>query len=198
MSSYAFESASRIVCTYVERGISRLATIDTRTCKLTPIETPYTEITYLRAAPGVAVFKGGSFAEPRSIVRLDLSNMQFEVLRRSMEIEIDAGYISTPRAIEFPTEDGLTAHGFFYPPRNRDYRAPNGERPPLLVQSHGGPTSAAAAALSLIFQYWTSRGIAVLELEPQLRAVRRRAATGAHQRRVPDRLQHRLHAVMIS
>jgi dipeptidyl aminopeptidase/acylaminoacyl peptidase len=164
MSSYAFESASRIVCTYVERGISRLATIDTRTCKLTPIETPYTDITYLRAAPGVAVFKGGSFAEPRSIVRLDLSNMQFEVLRRSMQIEIDAGYISTPRAIEFPTEDGLTAYGFFYPPRNRDYRAPDGQRPPLLVQSHGGPTSAAVAALSLSFQYWTSRGIAVLDV----------------------------------
>ena len=164
MSSYAFESATRIVCTYVERGISRLATIDTRTGKLTPIETPYTDITYLRAAPGVAVFKGGSFAEPRSIVRLDLNNMQTEVLRRSMKIEIDGGDISTPHAIEFPTEGGLTAHGLFYPPRNRDYRAPNGERPPLLVQSHGGPTSAAAAALSLIFQYWTSRGIAVLDV----------------------------------
>jgi dipeptidyl aminopeptidase/acylaminoacyl peptidase len=164
MSSYAFESASRIVCTYIERGISKLATIDTRTCKLTPIETPYTEVTYLRAAPGVAVFKGGSFAEPRSIVRLDLSIMQIEVLRRSMKIEIDAGYISTPRALEFPTEGGLTAHGFFYPPRNRDYRAPEGERPPLLVQSHGGPTSAAAASLSLTLQFWTSRGIAVLDV----------------------------------
>jgi dipeptidyl aminopeptidase/acylaminoacyl peptidase len=164
LSSYAFESASRIVCTYIERGISKLATIDTRTCTLAPIETPYTEITYLRAAPGVAVFKGGSFVEPRSIVRLDFSTMEFEVLRRSMKIEIDPGYISTPRAIEFPTEDGLTAHAFFYPPQNNDYRAPEGERPPLLVQSHGGPTSSGAAALGLIFQYWTSRGIAVLDV----------------------------------
>jgi dipeptidyl aminopeptidase/acylaminoacyl peptidase len=164
LSSYAFESANRIVCTYSDRGISKLATIDTRSLELMPIENPYTEITYLRAAPGVAVFKAGSFTEPRAIVRLDLSSRQFDALRRSMNVNIDPGYISAPRAIEFPTADDLTAHGFFYPPQNRDYLAPEGERPPLLVQSHGGPTSAGAAALSLSFQYWTSRGIAVLDV----------------------------------
>ena len=112
----------------------------------------------------MAVFKGGSFVEPRSIVRLDFNTMKIEVLRRSMKIEIDPGYISVPRAIEFPTADGLTAHAFFYPPQNCDCRAPEGERPPLLVQSHGGPTSAAASALSLSFQYWTSRGVSVLDV----------------------------------
>ncbi|HXM36524.1 MAG TPA: prolyl oligopeptidase family serine peptidase, partial [Pyrinomonadaceae bacterium] len=67
-------------------------------------------------------------------------------------------------AIEFPTEGGLNAHGLFYAPRNRDYRAPDGERQPLLVQSHGGPTSAATSALALSIQYYTSRGIAVLDV----------------------------------
>ena len=47
-----------------------------------------------------------------------------------------------PEAIEFPTEGGLTAHAFYYAPKNKDYAAPEGERPPLLVISHGGPTSA--------------------------------------------------------
>jgi dipeptidyl aminopeptidase/acylaminoacyl peptidase len=36
--------------------------------------------------------------------------------------------------------------------------------PPLWVHSHGGPTSAAGASLSLSIQYWTSRGIAVLDV----------------------------------
>jgi dipeptidyl aminopeptidase/acylaminoacyl peptidase len=164
MSSYAFADTDQIVCAYIQRGISRLATIDTATRQCTPIKNPYTSITYLRASAGQVVFKGGSFAEPQSIVRLDLSNMKFEVLRRSMKIEIDPGYVSTASAIEFPTTDGATAHGFYYAPQNRDYSAPEGERPPLLVQSHGGPTAAGAAALSLTFQYWTSRGFAVLDV----------------------------------
>ena len=164
MSSYAFESAERIVCTYGERGMSRLATIDTRTLKLDPIDSTYTDISYVRAAAGQAVFRAGSPTEPPSIVKLDLKAGKVEVLRRSNNLKIDAGYISIPRAIEFPTEHGLTAHGFFYPPQNRDYRAPENERAPLLVKSHGGPTSAAATALSLSIQYWTSRGISVLDV----------------------------------
>jgi dipeptidyl aminopeptidase/acylaminoacyl peptidase len=164
MSSYAFESAEGIVCSYLERGLARLARIDTTTGKCTLIESPYTNITYVRASSGGVVFKGGSFTEPQSIVRLKPGSTQFEVLRRSLKVAIEPGYISTARAVEFPTAGGLTAHGFFYPPQNSDYRAPAGERPPLLVQSHGGPTSAGAAALSLSFQYWTSRGVAVLDV----------------------------------
>ncbi|CAN5816495.1 S9 family peptidase [soil metagenome] len=164
MSNYAFESADKIICTYYERGISQLSSIDTRTRKLQPIETTYTDITFLRAAPGQAVFRAGSPSEPPSIVRLDLNTRVFEVLRRSNNLDIDTGYFSSPRPIEFPTTDGLTAHGFFYPPQNLDYRAPGGELPPLLVKSHGGPTSAASTALSLTIQYWTSRGIGVLDV----------------------------------
>ncbi|MDQ3668424.1 MAG: S9 family peptidase [Acidobacteriota bacterium] len=164
MSNYAFESEEKIICTYCERGMFQLASIDTRTRKFQPIETNYTDIAFVRAAPGQTVFRAGSPAEPPSIVRLDLNTETFVVLRRSNNRHIDAGYFSSPRAVEFPTTDGLTAHGFFYPPQNPDYLAPDGERPPLLVKSHGGPTSAAATALSLTIQYWTSRGIAVLDV----------------------------------
>jgi len=164
MSNYGFESADKIICTYYERGMSQLASIDSRTRKLQPIDTNYTDITFLRAAPGQTVFRAGSPAEPPSIVRLDLNTRTFDVLRRSNNLDIHTGYLSSPRAIEFPTTDGLTAHGFFYPPQNLDYRAPGGERPPLLVKSHGGPTSAAATALSLTIQYWTSSGIGVLDV----------------------------------
>ena len=164
MSTYAFESAEKIVCSYIENGISRLALIDTRTRQLELLDSPYTDIRYVRAAPGQAVMRAGSPTEPASIVRLDLETRSFDLLRRSNNLAIDSGYLSVPRAVEFPTEDGLTANGFFYQPANRDYVALDGERPPLLVQSHGGPTAAAATALSLSIQYWTSRGIAVLDV----------------------------------
>jgi len=66
--------------------------------------------------------------------------------------------------MEFPTENGVTAHAFFYAPRNRGYTGPSGDQPPLLVRSHGGPTAATSTVLSLGVQYWTSRGIAVLDV----------------------------------
>ena len=164
LSTYAFASAEQIVCTYSERGISKLATIDTRTLKLEAIKTDYTDISYVRAALGRAVFRAGSPTEPPSIVKLDLQTGNVDVLRRSNNLKIDPRYISIPQAIEFSTQRGLTAHGFFYPPQNGDCTAPEGERPPLLVKSHGGPTSATATALSLSVQYWTSRGIGVLDV----------------------------------
>jgi dipeptidyl aminopeptidase/acylaminoacyl peptidase len=162
MSTYAFVSPDSIICTYNERGTWKLANLDTATKKLKPIKTNYTDISYLRAMSGKVVFVAGSPTEPTSIVQLDLESKRFDVLRRSPDLFIDTGYLSIPRAIEFPTERGLTANAFFYPPQNQDYIAPQDERPPLLVISHGGPTSVVSTKLDLMIQYWTSRGFAVV------------------------------------
>jgi dipeptidyl aminopeptidase/acylaminoacyl peptidase len=162
--TYAFESARRLICAYTQEGAWQLASIDTGSRKLEGIGTPYTSISQVHAAPGRAIFHAGSPTEPTSIVQLDLATGQIEILRRSSTVEIDPGYLSPPQAVEFPTEDGLTAHAFFYPPRNRDHAAPPGERPPLLVFSHGGPTGATSSTFRLSVQYWTSRGFAVLDV----------------------------------
>ena len=164
MSTYAFVSSDNIICAYNEKGTWQLASPDIATKKFQTIKTPYTDISYLRAMPGQVVFIAGSPTEPASIVRLDLRSKRTEVLRRSTDVVIDAGYLSIPRQIEFPTGHGLTAHAFFYPQQNWDYQAPLGELPPLLVISHGGPTSIASSKLDLMIQYWTSRGIAVLNV----------------------------------
>jgi dipeptidyl aminopeptidase/acylaminoacyl peptidase len=162
--AYAFESGERIICTYVRQGTSYLASLDTHSLELQPIDTPYTYLGALLAAPGRAVFHAGSAVEPLSIVQLDLATGEIDVLRRAHDLEIDRGYLSEPRAIEFPTENGLAAHAFYYPPKNKDFAAPDGEKPPLLVMSHGGPTGAATTTLDLEIQYWTSRGVGVLDV----------------------------------
>ncbi|MET0728456.1 MAG: prolyl oligopeptidase family serine peptidase, partial [Acidimicrobiales bacterium] len=76
----------------------------------------------------------------------------------------DPAWCSAPEAVEFPTGGGVRAHALFYPPTNPDTTAPAGELPPLLVMIHGGPTSAARPMLQLARQYWTSRGIAVVDV----------------------------------
>ena len=164
MSTYGFASAERIICTYTENGLWRLASLDTQSKQLQKIPTLYTSISGIHASSSTLIFSAGSSTQAASIVQLDLASQQLTVLRRSSDLMLDEGYLSRPQAVEFPTEQGRTAHALFYPPCNRDDTAAADERPPLLVKSHGGPTAAAGSTLSLGIQYWTSRGIAVLDV----------------------------------
>lgn len=164
MSTYAFASAEVIVGAYNEQGTWKLATVNTATGELAEIETPFTSFGGIRASGNRVIFTGGSPTKFGAVVLLDLASGEMEVLKRTSDLEIDEGYLSPPQTIEFPTENGLTAFGFFYAPQNHDFDAPAGEKPPLLVMSHGGPTGAASATLSLKIQFYTSRGVAVLDV----------------------------------
>ena len=164
MPTYAFESVGCIVCALGRRGTWQLGSLKRASRRLELIETPYSEIMGVRAIPGRVVFLGGSPTKEMSVVQLDVASSLVEVLRSSSDVAVGTAYLSGPEPIEFPTERGLTANALFYPPRNGDYAAPSAERPPLLVRSHGGPTSAVSSALNLGTQYWTSRGIAVLDV----------------------------------
>ncbi len=166
MSTFSFESQDSIICGYNRGGVWHLARLDLATLELETIDTAYTEIAEsLRAAPGRVVFGAGSPAEPLSIVELNLDTGRTEVLRRSSQVTVDPGYLSTHEFIEFPTERKQVSYALYYPPSNRDFQAPPQERPPLLVISHGGPTSAARASLNPLIQYWTSRGLAVADVD---------------------------------
>ena len=164
LSQYAFDGPGRIVCTFSQKGLSHLALIDAAAGTLDLIVTPYSHIGYLRASEGRAVFVGSAATRPSAVVLLDLATQAMQEIARAAQIEIDPGYLSLPEPIEFATEGGRTAHGLFYQPTNRDLAGPPNERPPLVVMVHGGPTSATTAALKLSAQYYTSRGVAVLDV----------------------------------
>ena len=164
LSTYAFESADRLVCTFAEQGIWRLGTINPRTKQFERIESPFTDVMFVQASAGRAILLAGSPIDPFAIIEMDLATRSINLLQRSTDIQIDAAYISEAQPVSFPTENGLTAHGFYYPAKNDDFTGRSEEKPLLLVKSHGGPTSAAVALLVLSIQYWTSRGIAVLDV----------------------------------
>src|SRR5262249_53547154 len=128
------------------------------------IDLPYTWVSGLRGGPGFVVFAAGSETEPAAFVKLTLATRRIDVLRRSTELALDPGYVSPAEAIEFPTTQDRTAHAFYYAPTTRDFPAPAGDLPPLIVKSHGGPTSATTSVLALGIQYWTSRGFAVVDV----------------------------------
>jgi dipeptidyl aminopeptidase/acylaminoacyl peptidase len=107
----------------------------------------------------------GSPTVAPAVCRLDARTGTVEVLRRSREPLLETAYVSVPQAITFPTSGGRTAHAFWYPPTNPDFQAPAGERPPLVVISHGGPTSNTSTTLNYAIQFWTTRGIGVVDVD---------------------------------
>jgi len=163
-STFAFESAQRLVCCYSRNGTSQLAWLDTRSLQLQDIASPFTAIGSLAAAPGKVLFTGASPLQAASVCLLHSDSGHIDVLRHGSTLSVDADYSSIPQAIEFPSDGGLTAHAFFYPPKNADCHAPAGEKPPLLVLSHGGPTSQSGNGYRANIQFWTSRGIAVVDV----------------------------------
>ncbi len=163
-STYSFASPTRILCTYSQEGMWHLAWLNTQSRELATVDSVYTEIEDIRLGNGFAAFIGGSPSLPFAVVRMDFTTGAMQRIREAVPLIIDPGYISIPESITFPTDHGFEAHGLFYRPANKDYTAPRGELPPLIVISHGGPTGATAAVLNYGLQFWTSRGFAVLDV----------------------------------
>jgi dipeptidyl aminopeptidase/acylaminoacyl peptidase len=119
---------------------------------------------FLRAHGSRLVWIAAAAAEPASLLTLDADCGALEVLSRATEETIDPSYISPAEAIEFDTDDGGKGYAFFYPPANPDYSGPDDERPPLVVNVHGGPTSQVVAGLDPALQYFTTRGVGVVDV----------------------------------
>jgi dipeptidyl aminopeptidase/acylaminoacyl peptidase len=168
-ATYAWAGPDRIVASYVADGLGHLAVLDLGRKALTPIELPFTEFGSVRALGERVLFRAAAPNYPPSIVVLDLASGSHRVLQKSTRMldqsDLRIGdYLTTVRPVEFPTTGGKTAFGLLYPPHNPDYAGPADEKPPLLVKCHGGPTGAASSSLNLSTQFWTSRGIAVLDV----------------------------------
>lgn len=164
MSMYAVVSDSELVCAYIHDGRCHMARVDLPSLSMREIPLRQTEFAGLRAGDGFVIFRGGSPSESDSLFRLDLTTNAVEVVRASRSDAPAPGMVATPEAIRFATENGNEAHAFLYAPTNADYAGPKDQAPPLIVMSHGGPTSAATCVYSPSVQYWTTRGYAILDV----------------------------------
>jgi dipeptidyl aminopeptidase/acylaminoacyl peptidase len=164
-SSYGFLPDGTIVAVGRMAGHDHLFHVAPGTL-IGEVETPFTELDAVQAAGASVVALAGSPSDPWVVVRLDPGTMApAGVLRRASTITHDPAVFSHPESIEFPTAGGRTAHALYYPPTNPDFEGPEDERPPLVVQTHGGPTSNALTTLELGKQFLTSRGIAVVDVD---------------------------------
>ena len=132
---------------------------------VTELDTPFSRVTAVRAAPeGTVLVVAGSPTREPGVHRVDPAGGVIETLRPPRDLGVDPGFISVPEHLTFPSDGGRTAHALFYAPAHPEHSGPADERPPLIVEIHGGPTSAASPVLATAVQYWTSRGFAVVDV----------------------------------
>ncbi|MGH8495460.1 MAG: S9 family peptidase [Gammaproteobacteria bacterium] len=165
MSTYGFIDARAALCARVRDGRWSVIRVSLDSGRVDTLNLPYTDIEHLSVAGRFAVLQAGTPDRALGIVRLDTATGGYSTVRAVQPAAVDSAAVSEPLPIEFDTGEGATAHGFYYPPRNPAHVAPWGERPPLRVKCHGGPTGAASTALDPRVQYWTSRGWALLDVD---------------------------------
>jgi dipeptidyl aminopeptidase/acylaminoacyl peptidase len=155
-----------LVVIRTENATERLFALDGHGGALRDLDLPFTSFggPSLSARGGKVAFRAASPRRAAAVVVVDIAAGSIETIRTASDETVDPGLVSEPRAIEFPTTGGDVAHAFYYPPTNADFVGPEDERPPLIVVSHGGPTSHVTAALDNEFLFWTSRGIGVVDV----------------------------------
>jgi dipeptidyl aminopeptidase/acylaminoacyl peptidase len=164
-SNYALTGDGRAVVRYTIAARDRLGLVSLESGKLTPLDLPFVGLSNLQlVSPNTAVAIAASPTEEAAVVTIDLGTGSQRVLRVPGTLKLETPFISIAESIEFPTAGGLTAHAFYYPPTNPDFAWAAGEKPPLVVKVHGGPTSHSKAELAMGVQYWTSRGFALLDV----------------------------------
>ena len=161
---YDFNGPDEIVCIFSDNGGAKLGRIDLNTGQLHHVELFYTTLHNVQVSRGKAAMYASTSTLAERVLLIDLDTLAQQVVKTSNPAHIEQGYFSIPKPIEFPTENGKTAHAFYYAPRNQDHDAPDGERPPLIVQVHGGPTGSAGPTYPFEWQYWTSRGFALVDV----------------------------------
>lgn len=150
-----------LVCVRVVDGFHELGVVK---------DGSFTSLGYPAAAIDAVALVGshllvhGSPVDDHARVELfDPSTGERAMLRGSSERPVEPAVLSVAQPLTWDGPDG-PVHGWYYPPTNAGFAAPQGELPPLVVKSHGGPTSMAEAGYSSFVQFWTSRGFAYLDV----------------------------------
>ena len=156
-------SPDHVVARRVANGMPSLVLVDLDQGLASPLDdasSSYTDI--VRTPIGIAYIAG--FADQsRQVVELRLDTRARTAVAQPEAPPVGGDFIAIPEALTFAAKAG-ESHAFFYPPTNRDHRVQDGELPPLLVVTHGGPTANAWSDLDWRVQYYTSRGWAVADV----------------------------------
>lgn len=158
---YVIIDDDRIGCWWNTGNRHQIGVLNRASGELTEIETGAVAAGNLTGTAGVLATRLDFPDRPSELTMINIDTGDRSVLRRSSPTTLRPELISTAIEVEWDSDLG-PVYGWFYPPRHQD--APTAELPPMITVSHGGPTGASAPSFDLGVQFWTSRGIAVLDV----------------------------------
>lgn len=164
LTTFGFASSDRIVCSVRSDGFDRVCSLDVASGALRDLAVPLCAVGSLAVDAERVVLIGAAADRAEGVFEYRFSDGRFAALRPEDELPLRPEAIAAPESLFVATGEGERAHAFYYAPRNRQATPPAGERPPLLVKIHGGPTAAASPGLDLGVQYWTQRGFGVVDV----------------------------------
>ena len=151
------EDGVRIGCSWWQDGFCHLGILEPDS-RLTRLGV-YGALSLAPAANTQSVIGLGSPTACASLAVLDWKTGTLTTLVRETTLEVAPDSVSVPELVRWQASDSPDiVTGWHYPP------VPDVDNPPLLVLTHGGPTSFSPAVYSLVVQYFTTRGIAVLDV----------------------------------
>lgn len=168
LHSYDFYAASPdeevLIAAYNTNSAWFIGKIDPVAQKLSPLLGPYPTIKNLHVVGDEVFFIAGHTDDHETLYRYHLkTSCLLPLAHEKLDARFE-GYLSTPQLHRFTARDNSSISGFYYPPSNKDYPHDPSAAPPLIIKTHGGPTSSTSNALDLSIQFWTSRGFALFDL----------------------------------
>ena len=167
LSRYAFLDDGRIACVFTRAAVDGLELLDPQTGELTALDLPYSSYSSpsICCHGGKLIFPASAPSELPAVVEVDVRierPADTAALERAEAGRALPVLCASPSLSQAPTASRPTASTTR--PTNPEYAGPDGELPPLVVLVHGGPTAHVTTALDLHVQVFTSRGIAVVDL----------------------------------
>ncbi len=159
---YALLTDGRIGCSWRVDGLSQVGIL-TNEGTLEPLPIEAVEVSVQGGGPMRSVVGLGFADRPGELAVLDWATGEVATVRRASERLPDPDLVSRATGVTWEGPQG-PVHAWYYAPTNPAVTPPAGELPPVVVLSHGGPTSFSSCAFDWTTQFWTSRGIGILDV----------------------------------
>jgi dipeptidyl aminopeptidase/acylaminoacyl peptidase len=143
---------------------STLSIVDPAARTMREIPTEYSSFyPFISSGNGYAYAVGSSHKVIQDLIEIDLKNAMVKEVIAGTTLPIDGEFFGAIQPITALRDDGRPVYAYLHAAHHPDYTPT--EKTPLIVVVHGGPTSATTNSLHLDYSYFTTRGIAVVDID---------------------------------